>query len=69
MPPPEHVDEHEEALKRYEFHRYDGAGHAFFCWDRPVYRQEQAIDAWQKVFAFYEKHLSTADVEAGVAVS
>jgi len=73
MPTPEQVDEHEEALKRfgksYEFHRYDGAGHAFFCWDRPAYRQEQAMDAWTKVFAFYARYLSTADVPEGVAVS
>jgi carboxymethylenebutenolidase len=72
MPPPEHVDQHEEALKRYgknyEFHRYDGAGHAFFCWDRAVYRQEQAVDAWKKVFAFYEKYLS-AKVPEAAAVS
>jgi carboxymethylenebutenolidase len=72
MPTPEHVDQHEEALKRfgksYEFHRYDGAGHAFFCWDRPSYRQEQAIDAWKKVFAFYERHFSTSDVAEGAVV-
>ncbi len=71
-PPPEDVDTHEEALKRfgknYEFHRYDGAGHAFFAWERPNYRQEQAVDAWTKVFAFYEKYLSTADVPSGAAV-
>jgi len=72
-PSPAEVDQHEEALKRagksYEFHRYDGAGHAFFCWERPAYRQEQAVDAWTKVFAFYERYLSTADVPAGAAVS
>jgi carboxymethylenebutenolidase len=73
MPPPEDVDKQEEAMKRfgksYEFHRYDGAGHAFFCWDRPSYRQEQAIDAWTKIFAFYDKNLNTAGVPAGAAVS
>jgi carboxymethylenebutenolidase len=74
MPPPEDVDKHEEELKKhgkaYEFHRYDGAGHAFFCWDRPVYRQEQAVDAWQKVFAFYEKYLSMpVAAKAGAATS
>lgn len=61
-PSPEQVDQHEAELKKhgkdYEFHRYDGAGHGFFYYDRPPYRQEQAVDGWQKVFAFLEKHLS-----------
>src|SRR5271163_4120895 len=39
FPNPEQVDELEAALKAagktYEFHRYDGAGHAFFSVDRP----------------------------------
>jgi carboxymethylenebutenolidase len=43
--------------KNYEFHRYDGAGHGFFYYDRPPYRIEQALDGWKKVFAFCEKHL------------
>jgi carboxymethylenebutenolidase len=61
------VNKTEEVLKKlgksYEFHRYDGAGHAFFAWDRPSYRQAQAVDAWGKVFAFYNKYL-TASVAA-----
>ena len=48
-PSREHVDRLEAALKRfkksYEFHRYDGAGHAFNAWYRPQYRQAQAQDA------------------------
>lgn len=64
-PTPEQVDQHEEELKKhgkeYEFHRYDGAGHGFFYHDRPqAYRAEQAVDGWQKVFAFFGKHLATA---------
>ncbi|HET9879010.1 MAG TPA: dienelactone hydrolase family protein [Candidatus Limnocylindria bacterium] len=56
------VDRTEAELKRhsktYEFHRYDGAGHAFFHWGRPeAYRGEQAIDAWSHVFAFFARHL------------
>ena len=43
--------------KTYEFHRYDGAGHGFFYYHRPNYRQAQAVDGWQKVFAFLEKYL------------
>ena len=61
-PTPDQVDRTEEALKRhgktYEFHRYDGAGHSFFATDRPAYRPQQAVDGWQKVFAFFEKYLS-----------
>ncbi|HEX8969581.1 MAG TPA: dienelactone hydrolase family protein [Chloroflexota bacterium] len=60
-PSPADVDKHEAELKKhgktYEFHRYDGAGHAFFYYDRPAYRQQQAMDGWAKVFAFFEKHL------------
>lgn len=60
-PSPEQVDQHEAALKehgkQYEFHRYDGAGHGFFYYDRPMYRIEAALDGWQKVFAFLEKHI------------
>jgi carboxymethylenebutenolidase len=60
-PSPEQVDQHEAELKRlgktYEFHRYDGAGHGFFYYHAPNYRQEQAMDAWGKVFAFLAEHL------------
>ena len=61
-PTPVQVDQHEAELKKhgknYEFHRYDGAGHGFFYYDRPMYRIEQALDGWQKVFAFFGKHLA-----------
>ena len=61
-PTPEQVDQHEAELKKhgkqYEFHRYDGAGHGFFYYDRAAYRQAQAVDGWQKVFAFLEKYLA-----------
>jgi carboxymethylenebutenolidase len=60
-PTPDQVNQHEAELnkhgKDHEFHRYDGAGHGFFYYDRPMYRVEQALDGWQKVFAFFEKHL------------
>jgi len=60
-PDPEQVNRTEAELRRlgkdYEFHRYDGAGHGFFAADRPNYRPEQAVDGWQKVFAFFAKHL------------
>ena len=61
-PSPAHVAELEEALKAngktYEFHRYEGAGHAFFSVNRPSYRPEAATDGWEKIFAFYGKYLS-----------
>ena len=60
-PNPEQVNQHEVELKKhgkqYEFHRYDGAGHGIFYYDRPMYRVEQALDGWKKVFSFFEKHL------------
>ena len=61
-PSPEQVNQHEEALKKagktYEFYRYDGAGHGIFYYHRPLYRVEQALDGWSKVFAFFGKHLA-----------
>ena len=60
-PTPDQVNQHEEALKaagkNYDFHRYDGAGHAFFYHDRGAYRWEAAMDGWAKMFAFFEKYL------------
>jgi carboxymethylenebutenolidase len=46
--------------KNYEFHRYNGAGHAFFNWSRDAYRPEQAADGWRKVFDFYGRHLAAS---------
>jgi carboxymethylenebutenolidase len=64
FPTPQQVAQHEEALKKfgktYEFHMYPKAGHGFFYYDRPMYRQEQAVDGWKRVFEFLEKNLSAA---------
>ena len=61
-PSPEEVDQHEEALnangKDYEFHRYDGAGHGFWYYDRAIYRPEQAMDSWDKVLSFFGDKLA-----------
>ena len=46
-----------ELGKDYEFHRYDGAGHGMWYYDKPMYRQEQAMDSWNKCIAFLDKHL------------
>jgi len=68
-PTPEQVDILEAELKNqgkdYEFHRYDGAGHGFMYYDRPMYRLEPALDGWKKVFAFFEKNLDVR-VPAGI---
>jgi carboxymethylenebutenolidase len=60
-PSPEQVALHEETLKQhgktYEFHMYPDAGHGFFYYHRPNYRQEQAVDGWEKIWAFLERTL------------
>jgi carboxymethylenebutenolidase len=62
FPSPDQVAELDAALaaagKTYEFHSYEGAGHAFFAVNRPAYRPEAAVDGWAKIFAFYGKHLA-----------
>jgi len=71
-PDVEQVNRTEAELRRlgkdYEFHRYDGAGHGFFAVDRPGYRPEQAVDAWKKVFAFFERHLGEWGMRSGERV-
>jgi carboxymethylenebutenolidase len=44
--------------KTYDFKTYEGAGHAFFNVNRVAYRAEAAMDAWERIFAFYGEHLS-----------
>lgn len=60
-PTPAQVAQHEEELKKhgkdYEFHMYPGAGHGFFYYHAPAYRQQQAMDGWNKIFAFFEQRL------------
>ncbi len=60
-PSPEAVKELREILaahgKSFEEHTYEGAGHAFFAVDRPAYRVAAANDGWQRIAAFYGKHL------------
>jgi carboxymethylenebutenolidase len=61
-PSPDQVAELEQALKAagktYEFHTYEGAGHAFFAVNRPSYRVEAANDGWQRIWDFYGQYLS-----------
>ncbi|MBI2886743.1 MAG: dienelactone hydrolase family protein [Chloroflexi bacterium] len=61
-PSPAHVARLEEELKKhrkdYEFHSYPSpVGHGFFADYRPSYRQEAAVDGWQRVFDFFERRL------------
>lgn len=60
-PSPEEVNTLEKELqkynKTYDFYRYDNAGHAFWSYNSANYRFEQAMDSWEKVFEFFEKHL------------
>ncbi len=57
-----HVAIHEAELKKYgknyEFHMYPDAGHGFFYYHAPAYRQQQAVDGWNKIWMFLEKYLS-----------
>jgi carboxymethylenebutenolidase len=60
-PTPSQVAHHEQELikykKDYRFHTYPNAGHGFFYYHRPGYRAEQAVDGWEKIWAFLEKNL------------
>ena len=62
FPSPEDVDELErlltEAGKTFEFHTFEGAGHAFFATERPNYRPEAAVEGWGYVLDFFGRHLS-----------
>jgi carboxymethylenebutenolidase len=61
-PAPDEVAELEklltEAGKEFEFHTYEGAGHAFFATDRPSYRPEAAVEGWQRIWDFFGRNLS-----------
>jgi carboxymethylenebutenolidase len=44
--------------KTFEFHTFDGAGHAFFATNRPNYRPEAAGEGWGMIWDFFGRHLS-----------
>ncbi|HET9050762.1 MAG TPA: dienelactone hydrolase family protein [Candidatus Dormibacteraeota bacterium] len=45
------------AGKAHEFHSLEGAGHAFFATDRPMYRPAAAVEGWRIVWDFLGRHL------------
>lgn len=47
-----------ELGKQAEVKVYAGAPHGFFCDERDSYRAEAAADAWDKLGAFFGKHLA-----------
>lgn len=60
-PDVEEVNETERILKEknkdYEFHRYDGAGHGIWYYDKPLYRQQQAMDSFNRTLEFFDRYL------------
>ncbi|MCR5230678.1 MAG: dienelactone hydrolase family protein [Solobacterium sp.] len=60
-PDRDEVNRTEEVLKSlgkdYRFYRYDGAGHGIWYYDKPMYRQEAAMDSFNKVLDFFDEHL------------
>ena len=64
-PSPADVDDYSAALTAadvaHNFHRYDGAGHAFQNFPNPDrYREAQSEDAWHKVLEFFAGELQAA---------
>jgi carboxymethylenebutenolidase len=61
-PSPADVDLFDEQLtalgKPHEFHRYDGAGHAFMNRWGEKYREAACQDSWTRGLAFLRRHLS-----------
>lgn len=50
--------------KEVEVHTYPDAGHAFFSTNRPAYSVAAANDGWERIEAFYAKHLSNSATDA-----
>ena len=67
-PSPEDVDDYSRVLAdagiSHEFHRYDGAGHAFQNFPVPErYRAKASEDAWKKLIRFLNRHLKLTQVK------
>jgi carboxymethylenebutenolidase len=63
FPSPDEVRKLERVLtehnKTFEFHSYEGAGHAFFSTNRTSFRPEAANDGWERIWGFFAKYLGT----------
>lgn len=46
--------------KPHEFHSWDGAGHAFFATDRPAYRQQAAVEGYERIHDFFARTIGSA---------
>ncbi|MGA8275060.1 MAG: dienelactone hydrolase family protein [Thermoplasmata archaeon] len=53
------------AGKRFEYHVYPGAKHAFFNNTRPNFHAESASDAWMRVVSFFGATLASRNGDAG----
>jgi carboxymethylenebutenolidase len=66
-PSPEQVAELGRILTEqgsdFEFHSYEDAGHGFFAVNRPAYNVAAATDGWDRIAAFFGKHLQPAKQE------
>jgi carboxymethylenebutenolidase len=66
--PPEHVEKFTGRLRQlgnnFQSRVYPGAGHGFFCDERPSYNAAAAQDAWQKTLDFLEANLKEAKAAA-----
>ena len=62
-PSPHETAELEKILaghdKTFEFHTFEGAGHAFFATNRPNYRPEAALAGWSLIWDFFGRYLAT----------
>ncbi len=45
--------------KRFDYHVYPGARHAFFNDTRPTYHEASAADAWDRVVQLFSETLGT----------
>ena len=68
-PPVAEVAELEAALKEhgkvFEFQVYENAGHAFFSVDSQKYRTTAALAGWQRILAWFTRHLGADPVNPG----
>ncbi len=66
---PEHVEAFtgklKELGKNFQSKVYSGAGHGFFCNERPSHHAEAAKDTWQRTLDFLEANLKKAKATAG----